>query len=308
MAVIATIPNGIQYFSINNNLNDIRKMERNDALRVFTNDSGFVMIDRKLQEVKWLQTKFQFHHKDGDFLFYTAVTTFKKPDGTVDALDDYDKAFDSVEKYENGVSAETSYKTLCTQKNGGDVVNNILHGVKCSSLPVYWIFDKHCQAPVEYKLEYEEFVYDYSDNRFHTDEFPKDCEIYDTKEKALSYNTYKVIEKDGTEYEREGINKLIMLDDDQRELVVQFEQLCAKMKKANLIMIADYTTLSVFNLRRVENFALDYNEEPDVDFGDPKDYEKADRYGDAFVVTSNIEFWGDDHYLFIQRKDAKNDK
>lgn len=27
-------------------------MERNDALRVFTKNSGFVMVDRKLQEVK----------------------------------------------------------------------------------------------------------------------------------------------------------------------------------------------------------------------------------------------------------------
>lgn len=283
-------------------------MERNDALRVFTKNSGFVMVDHKLQEVKWLRTEFKYDHKDEDFLLYTAHTIFQKPDGTTGVLNDYDMAFDSVEKYEKGVSAETSYKTLFIRKNDGDVLRDVIRGVKRSFNPEYWVFDKLCHVPVQYKLELEEFYFDYSDNRFHTDEFPKDCKIYDTKEEALSYNTYKIIEQDGTEYEREGVNKLIMLDDDQRELVVQFEQLCAKMKKANLIMIADYTTLSVFNLRRVENFALDYNEEPDVDFGDPKDYEKADRYGDAFVVTSNIEFWGDDHYLFIQRKDAKNDK
>ena len=283
-------------------------MERNDALRVFTKDSGFVMIDRKLQEVKWLQTKFQFHHKDGDFLYYTSVTTFKKPDGTVDALDDYDMAFDSVEKYENGISAETSYKTLYTQKNGGDVVNNIIHGVKRSSLPVYWTFDKSCQAPVEYKLEYEEFVFDYSDNRFHTGEFPKGCDIYDTKEDALSDNTYKVVEKNGTEYEREGVNKLIMLDDDQRELLKQFEDICHKMNENDMILICDTCEdMSVFNIRRIKNFALDYSDTPEVMDGNPEDYEKVDRYGMTFKVNHNIAIWGDDNNLFILRKDAENE-
>ncbi len=36
-------------------------MERNDALRVFTKNSGFVMVDRKLQEVKWLRIWYDWH-------------------------------------------------------------------------------------------------------------------------------------------------------------------------------------------------------------------------------------------------------
>lgn len=159
-------------------------MERNDALRVFTKNSGFVMVDRKLQEVKWLRTEFKCDNKDEDFLLYTAQTTFQKPDGTTGVLDDYDMAFDSVEKYENGISAETSYKTLFTRKNDGDVIRDVIRGVKRSFNPEYWVFDKSCHAPVRYKLELEKFYFDYSDNRFHTDEFPKDCKIYDTKEEA----------------------------------------------------------------------------------------------------------------------------
>ena len=152
-------------------------MERNDALRVFTKNSGFVMVDRKLQEVKWLRTEFKCDNKDEDFLLYTAQTTFQKPDGTTGVLDDYDMAFDSVEKYENGISAETSYKTLFTRKNDGDVIRDVIRGVKRSFYPEYWVFDKSCHAPVRYKLELEKFYFDYSDNRFHTDEFPKDCKI-----------------------------------------------------------------------------------------------------------------------------------
>lgn len=282
-------------------------MERNDALRVFTKNSGFVMVDRKLQEVKWLRTEFKYDHKDEDFLLYTAHTTFQKPDGTTGVLNDYDMAFDSVEKYEKGISAETSYKTLFTRKNDGDVIRNVIRGVKRSTNPEYWVFDKSCHVPVQYKLELEKFYFDYSDSCFHTDEFPKDCKIYDTKEEALSYNTYKVIEQDGTEYERDGVNKLIMLDDDQRELLKQFEDVCRKMKENDMILICDSCDdMSVFNIRRIQNFALDYCNEPEVMDGNPEDYELADRYGTDFKINHNIEWWGDDNKLFILRKSAEN--
>ena len=282
-------------------------MERNDALRVFTKNSGFVMVDRKLQEVKWLRTEFKYDHKDEDFLLYAAQTTFQKPDGTTGVLDDYDMAFDSVEKYENGISAETSYKTLFTRKNDGDVIRDIIRGVKRSFNPEYWVFDKSCHAPLRYKLELEEFYFDYSDNRFHTDEFLKDCKIYDTKEEALSYNTYKVIEQDGTEYERDGVNKLIMLDDDQRELLKQFEDICKKMNDADMLLISDSCEdMSVFNLRHIKNYALDYNYVPDVMDGNPEDYERADRYGMPFKVNYHIQWWGDDSSLFTLRKPTEN--
>lgn len=282
-------------------------MERSDALRVFTRNSGYVMVDRKLQEVKWLRTEFKYDHKDNEYLFYTARTIFQKPDGSTGVLDDYGWAFDSVEKYENGVAAETSYKTLFARKNGGDVMLDIIHNVKRSTTPEYWVFDQSYHVPVEYKLEMEKFYFDYSDNRFHTDEFPKDCEIYDTKEEALSYNTYKVVEQDGTEYEREGVNKLIMLDDDQRELLAQFEDICHKMRENDMILICDTCEdMSVFNIRRIKNFALDYCDTPEVMDGNPEDYEKVDRYGMTFKVNHNIAIWGDDNNLFILRKDAEN--
>ena len=282
-------------------------MERNDVLRVFTKNSGFVMVDRKLQEVKWLRTEFKYDHKDEDFLLYTAHTTFQKPDGTTGVLNDYDMAFDSVEKYKKGVSAETSYKTLFIRKSDGDVIRDIIRGVKRSFNPEYWVFDKSCHAPVRYKLELEEFYFDYSDNRFHTDEFPKDCKIYDTKEEALSYNTYKVIEQDGAEYERDGVNKLIMLDDDQRELLKQFEDICKKMNDADMLLISDSCEdMSVFNLRHIKNYALDYNDVPDVMDGNPEDYERADRYGVPFKVNHHIQWWGDDNCLFILRKPTEN--
>lgn len=81
IVAISIIPNGNQYFSINN-IKNIKKMERNDALRVFVKNGGFVMVDHKLQEVKWLRTEFEYDHKEDDALYYVARTTFQKPDGT----------------------------------------------------------------------------------------------------------------------------------------------------------------------------------------------------------------------------------
>lgn len=280
-------------------------MERNDSLRVFEHNSGFVMTDCKLQKVKLLRTEFTFDHEGDDFLYYRTSTVYQKPDGTTGVLHDYSKAFDSVECYEKGESADIAYLTLNTGRNGGDVMRDITRGVKKSLSPVYWIFDTKSIVPVCDELTLDKFYFDYADRQFHTDEFPKNFNVYDTKEEALSYNTYKVVNEDGSEYEREGVNKLISLDDDQRELVKQFEEICKKMEENDLALIADYDSLAVFNMRKVKSYVLDYNSIPE-NVSNPEDYEKADRNGKAFRVNSSIEWWSDDNELFIQRKSTEN--
>lgn len=283
-------------------------MERNDSLRVFVKNGGFVMVDHKLQEVKWLRTEFRYSHKEDDALFYSALTIFQKPDGTTGVLDNYDMAFDSVEEYEKGISSETSYKELSADKIGGSVMCDITRDIKRHASSEYWVFGDISHAPVHYELELEKFYFDYSDNRFHTDEFLKDVNIYDTKEEALSYNTYKVVNEDGSEYEREGTNKLVSLDDDQRELVKQFEDICKKMKENDMALIADDDTLAIFNMRKTTNYELSYEDKPETNSGNPEDYERVDRFGSAFKVYSGIEWWCCDYNLFILRKSAENGK
>lgn len=98
-----------------------------------------------------------------------------------------------------------------------------------------------------------------------------------------------------------------MLDDDQRELLKQFEDICKKMNDADMLLISDSCEdMSVFNLRHIKNYALDYNDVPDVMDGDPEDYERADRYGVPFKVNHHIQWWGDDSSLFILRKPTEN--
>ena len=275
-------------------------MEKNDKLRVFENGKGFVMVDGKLQEITWLRTTFRYHHKEDNVMYYTSVTKFKKPDGTTDALDDYSRAFDSVEHYEKGILASMRDYILPKDKNSGCIVYDIINGRKSSYSPEYWVFDKCYHTPVKYELEYEEFYYDYSDRSFHSDELLNGCDIYDTKDECLSYNTYKVVNADGTEYERDGINRLVMLDEDQRELVKEFEEVCKKMSESGMYLLADYDYLCAYNFRKIEDFALHYEKVPDVD--DPELYENVDRYAKPFRVGCCIEFYGDDNKLFVKRK------
>ena len=285
-------------------------MERNDSLRVFTKDSGFVFTGGKLQEVKYLRTDFWYDHKEGDFSYYHAKTTCQLPNGTTDTLEEryggYELAYDSVEDYEKGVSAKTSYKQLFVNnemKRGDDVIRDIFWHRKSNCVsPVYWYFDKCCHVAVKETLDLNKFYFDYSDNKFHTKNLP-DGDIYDTKEEALSYNTYKVVEHDGTEYERDGVNKLLEWDDDQKKLIAKFEDIIRELKKHDILLLADCSEqMTAYNLRKVQNYAISYNGTPDVMEGEPEEYERAYRYGEAFRIDHCVQWYGDDNDLYILRK------
>lgn len=274
-------------------------MERSDKLRVFENNKGFVMVDGKLQEVKWLQTQFMYEYKEGGFPYYSSVTTYQKPNGQIGSLNDYSHAFDSIVDYEKSIPAKMWQEDLYPDNAGGSVARDVCRG-KGSCKPEYWEFDEFSKMPVRCELRYENFVYDYSNHSFNSYELPKDCKIYDTKDECLSYNSYKVVSSDGTESVREGINKLVMLDDDQRKLVEEYETVCQKMSESGIYLMGCDNELTAYNMRKIEDFAVDYNKTPDVE--NPEAYEKVDRFGDSFKVKSIVDFYGDDNYLFVRRK------
>lgn len=309
-------------------------MERNDSLRVFTKDKGFVFANGKLQEVKWLRTDYKLDHselndvvcdecgrqvtKDVKQLFYHATTTYVLPDGTTGKLEEcyggFESAFDSVENYEKGITAETSYRTLYAEgEQYSNVICDVFRNKRHSGYkPKYWRFDDTYHVAVEETLDLEKFYFDYADNSFHSDSLYKG-EIYESKEDALSYNTYKVVKQDGTEFQRDGVNKLIMLDDDQRKLVGQLEKLFQKMRDSGMLLLLDCSeNLQAYNLRNIERYNLNYEGSPKLsmdDDTDPDDYEMADRYGKGFSINHKIDCYGDDYNLFILRKkEDNNDK
>lgn len=282
-------------------------METKDLLNVFTNDYGYVFEDGKLQEVKWIRTEFHHPHSDGEHDVYMAATTYQKPDGSIGDLrgtGGYTQAFDSVKGYEEGAAAETTAVSF-NRKNNRLVMLDLIRGKKKTPKTEYWVFDEQCHVPARYELELDRFYYSYIDRKFHTDEFRKNCEIYDTREEALSYHSYNVVKEDGTEYQQDGINKLIMLDADQRELVRQFEEICRKMQENGVTLIGSYNSMMAFNTRNIDKYAFDYEDFP-YDMENAESFEEADRYGKVFKVKSDIEIWGEDSKLFILRKPTEN--
>ena len=275
-------------------------MERQDTLRVFTHDKGFVFIDGALVEVKFIETKFDYDHSENGMAYFTASHVVRLPDGTNYTVNRYIDVFDSIQKYKDDDPSETEFKALygtpCC------VVSNVF-GRRFRSM-AYWTLKNG--EPISKIFELTHFKYNYLSYRFEADEKPYGTP-YVTREECVSYNDIKVIDKDGNTSLSTGINKLLQLDEDQKELLGQFENLLREMKANDIFLLQDCCQkIMAYNFRNVEGYALDYKAELSevcVDSGeDPKNFERADRYGETFKVEGEIEQWGDDNYLFIKRK------
>ena len=286
-------------------------MRKSAILRVFDKPTGYVFENKKLVEVKWLETEFSYSHETDDCSVYNASTSYQRPDGSIGHLKDHSKAYESVADFENNTPAPqgSTKLSMCIKGSSyGDALRQIIkeHDV-CDSNDglAFWAFNDRTGKPEERKLSLDVVKYDYKTCRFSI-AFPEES-VYKSQQDVLSWNTYKVVGQDGTEHEKVGVNKLLMLDDDQRELLKQFEDICKKMNDADMLLIGDSCEdMSVFNLRHIKNYALDYNDVPDVMDGDPEDYERADRYGMPFKVNHHVQWWGDDNSLFILRKPTEN--
>lgn len=280
-------------------------MERNDKLRVFSNSKGFVFHDGKLQEVELLRTDFKYSNAENGYRFYTTVTKSRMPDGSIKKLIGYVNVFfDSVEKYEKGEPAKMREANLTFDGKFNPVIRDIFSGKKRNYKWEYWTFDSLAGTAVEDKLLMDDFYYDYGKGMFGTDELP-DCEIYDSKQEALAFNTYKVVEEDGTEYERDGIGKLLMLDDDQKILLERFQNIMQEMHDNGIRLIASVEEhLGAYNTRHVDDLTLDYEATaPGVDNGEL--YEYVERYAEVFKVPHQIEIWGEDYNIFALRHGVK---
>lgn len=275
-------------------------MERQDTLRVFTRDNGFIFIDDALVEVKFIETKFDYDDSDNRMAYFVATHVVRLPDGTNYTVNRYVDVFDSIQKYKDDIAAETSYKTLCGES--GCVVQDVF-GQRFKSI-AYWTMKNG--EPIIKTFELTHFKFNYLTNKFEASEKPYGTP-YVTREECVSYNDIKVIDKYGNTSLNTGINKLLQLDDDQKELVGQFENLLREMRDKDIFLLSDCCErITAYNFRNVDGYTLNYNPElteSDVDPGEnPNDFERADRYGELFKVDGRIEQWGDDSNLFIKRK------
>lgn len=143
-----------------------------------------------------------------------------------------------------------------------------------------------------------------------SDDIVPPANSYSTREDLLSWSEWIEKGKDGKEKVHRGINKLIMLDDDQRELVEQFKNLLNQMRKKQISIIMSFCDeVKAFNTRKLKNWAMatcpdDLIQTSDCgcDLGKCK---TANINADAFDAGS-IPVWGEDYDLYAIPKDEEN--
>lgn len=136
------------------------------------------------------------------------------------------------------------------------------------------------------------------------------ADSYSSREDLLSWSDWIEKDKDGKEVLHRGINKLIMLDDDQRELVEQFKGLLDQMKKQQIsVIVSTCDDVTVFNTRNLKSWYMetcpdDLMQQSDEEI-DPNKCKAANIYADPFSAGS-IPVWSDDYGLYAVPKDEEN--
>ena len=270
---------------------------KKENLRVFSNDTVYTMINGELTECKLLKTIFTADMDDT----FLVTTIFQLPDGTIQQNGVYyDTAYRTPECYVNNVKAPTVEWSLDT------AITNIFNQRDVASYCQYfkdgktfYIFENG--EPKAHTPKYDTICFDYEQRAWNSKEVPNEP-IYWTHKAACSYNTIKVVDANGNESERIGCNKLLELDDDQKELVGQLECIVSKLRDSGVALLADTSDrYAAYNMRHVENFVFALDKD-DINRDDANKFEMVDRYGEPFNLDIDIEQWSEDHNLFIKRK------
>lgn len=276
-------------------------MERADRVSVFAKANAFVFINGSLMEGEFIRKDFEYDHEEDGFQVFKTENVFLTHDGEKHIITDESKVFESVEDYEANRPAKTC-KINISDRDFLDAETNRELTPNCD----YWTFDENAQEPIKHTFTPSEFTYIYNNYRFYADVLP-DEEIYDTREEALTFNTYKVTDKNGKVTERVGTGKLLMLDKEQEELVMQLERTMQDLQKAGVMLIIDNQEfVRAFNIKNVD---YEFDENEDKPFnpgkGESEEYEKFDRFNGRFAIKSTIEQWSDYFNLFIKRENNK---
>lgn len=250
-------------------------------MRMYSDAKGFTMIDGTLTEVtlkKLIVTRQSVEDEE-----YEVTTIFQGPDGKEHSSQIPIQMYSSVEDYEKGEQAcyEVCSSPFYIRPDGFRGIDEA------------WIFVDG--EPVTIDLRPLQVVYDYEQRAWTFEGIPQ-TNIFRTKEECLSFNEYDVKHADGSVTKRVGINKLVMLDDDQRALFDTLKQAIQQLKDNNVLLMPDCDgDIRAFNLRNVKEWDCDYDKPEEEGF------EEVSREHDSFQGIS-IPAYSLDCYLCMKRK------
>lgn len=250
-------------------------------MKMYSDAKGFTMIDGTLTEVtikKLIATRQSVEDKE-----YEVTTILQGPDGKEHSTQIPILMYKSVEDYEK--EQEACYEVCASPF---DIRPNGFSGIDEA-----WIFVDG--EPVTIDLRPLEVVYDYEQMKWLLQGIPQ-TNIFRTKEECLSFNEYDVKHADGSVTKRVGINKLVMLDNDQMALFDTLKQTIQQLKDNNVLLMPDYDgDIRAFNLRNVKEWDCDYDKPEEEGF------EEVSREHDSFQVIS-IPAYSLDCHLCMKRK------
>lgn len=250
-------------------------------MKIYCDAKGFTMIDGTLTEVtikKLIATRQSVEDKE-----YEVTTILQGPDGKEHSTQIPILMYKSVEDYEKEQKAcyEVSSSPFYIRPDG------------FSGIDEAWIFVDG--EPVTIDLRPLEVVYDYEQRTWTCEGIPQ-TNIFKSKEECLSFNEYDVKHADGSVTKRVGINKLVMLDDDQRALFDTLKQTIQQLKDNNVLLMPDCDgDIRAFNLRNVQKWDCDYDKPEEEGF------EEVSREHDSFQGIS-IPAYSLDCHLCMKRK------
>lgn len=251
-------------------------------MKMYSDAKGFTMIDGTLTEVtlkKLIVTRQSVEDKE-----YEVTTIFQGPDGKEHSSQSHILMYISVEDYEKGEQA--CYEVCSSPFN--------IRPDGFEGLDEAWIFVDGEPATID--LRPFRVDYDYEQKKWLLQGIPQ-TNIFRTKEECLSFNEYDVKHADGSVTKRVGINKLVMLDDDQRALFDTLKQTIQQLKDNNVLLLPDCDgEMQAYNLRNIQKWDCDYDE-PDFE-----DYEEVSRKHEAFNNEVYIPAYSLDCTLYMKRK------
>lgn len=251
-------------------------------MKMYCDAKGFTMIDGTLTEVtikKLIATRQSVEDEE-----YEVTTILQGPDGKEHNTQIPILMYKSVEDYEKEQKAcyEVCSSPFYIRPDG------------FSGIDEAWIFVDG--EPVTIDIRPLEVVYDYEQRTWTCEGIPQ-TNIFRTKEECLSFNEYDVKHADGSVTKRVGINKLVMLDNDQMALFDTLKQTIQQLKDNNVLLMPDYDgDIRAFNLRNVKEWDCDYDE-PEEGEG----FEEVSREHDSFQGIS-IPAYSLDCHLCMKRK------
>ena len=213
----------------------------------------------------------------------------------------FDKVYSSKSDFENGCPTKAREQFSFEDIAGAPGTKLCWHllGYKFNTLK-YWVVDNSSNSDqfVEKELPMNNFWYDYENDKWGNDDMPT-CDYYTSRENAISWSSYNLNLADGTSKEVIGHNKLLKLDEDQKELVEKFKSIIQQLKDADVVIQTNLCdTIFAYNKRNVAEIETCY--ENIADDG----YELCDGWNKIFEIATVIEC-SEDFDVWIKRKEEK---